>query len=234
MGKANSYQYWSQQEINFLKSHYLKFNTQNIAKALNRSYSSVKAKIEKLKLYSQAIRANKLTTKLSETERAYIAGFIDGEGTIGISLVYRNGLPIHGTPVVSISNTNKRVLEWIASKVNRAKWIKKSVHVYKQPEYNPRHRDFYALNLCSRLRLEPFLKAILPYLQIKRKLAQTVLEFYEARIFQRPYSIQDWKRILKIRELTNSSRFPQIKRRKFLAHFIKELEKKGKLNEHSD
>jgi len=233
MGKANSYQYWSRQETNFLKSHYLKFTTQDIAKALNRNYSSVKAKIEKLKLYSQAIKANKLTTKLSKTERAYIAGFIDGEGNIGVSLVYRDGLPAHGTPIISISNTDRKVLEWIASKVNRARWIKKFVHVYKQPGRNPQHRDFYVLDISSRLRLEPLLKAILPYLQIKKKRAQVLLEFYEARIFQKPYSIQDWERILKIRELIDSSRPSQVKRRKFLAQFIKEL-KKRELNEHSD
>lgn len=56
---------------------------------------------------------------LTPTEAAYIAGFFDGEGSVGISKISSRG--IRGKRVnpnyvlhVKISNSDKQVLEWIA------------------------------------------------------------------------------------------------------------------------
>ncbi|GAI73020.1 unnamed protein product, partial [marine sediment metagenome] len=95
-----------------------------------------------------------------------------------------------------------------------------------------RYRKFhwhYHLSLSGRLRVEPFLRAILPYLRIKQALALKVLEFWKghSRGF---YTIEDWKRILEIKELVNSQKLPHIRSRQHLARFIKELEAKESKN----
>jgi len=45
-----------------------------------------------------------------ETEKAYIAGIIDGEGSIMLIKFHKNQYP---SPCVSISSTDVELLEWI-------------------------------------------------------------------------------------------------------------------------
>lgn len=45
-----------------------------------------------------------------ETEKAYIAGIIDGEGSIMLIKFHKNQYP---SPCISISSTNVELLEWI-------------------------------------------------------------------------------------------------------------------------
>jgi len=80
----------------------------------------------------------------------------------------------------------------------------------------------------GRLRVEPLLKAILPYLRVKRPNAEKILEFFGQRANRRghPFSLQDWKLVLKVKELVNSRKAPHIRSRQHLAQFIKELESK--------
>jgi len=52
--------------------------------------------------------------ELSDTEAAYVAGIIDGEGTIGLTRIHPNE---NRRPVVSISSTERPLLEYIKSVV---------------------------------------------------------------------------------------------------------------------
>lgn len=45
-----------------------------------------------------------------ETEKAYVAGIIDGEGSIMLTRFHKNEYP---SPCVSISSTDIELLEWI-------------------------------------------------------------------------------------------------------------------------
>ena len=51
---------------------------------------------------------------LEEVEKAYLAGTVDGEGTVTLVKHHRNETP---TPNVSVANNNLQLLEWIKSKV---------------------------------------------------------------------------------------------------------------------
>lgn len=50
-----------------------------------------------------------------ETEKAYIAGIIDGEGSIMLTKFHKNQYP---SPCVSISSTDMELLEWIKHTTN--------------------------------------------------------------------------------------------------------------------
>ena len=47
---------------------------------------------------------------MNETSKAYIAGIIDGEGSILLLRLHKNELPC---PCVSIASTTLELLEWI-------------------------------------------------------------------------------------------------------------------------
>ena len=111
--------------------------------------------------------------KLSEVEKAYIAGLIDGEGAIYCAYYKR-----HETwyPTISIFMTSEGVLRWLAEKTMAQK-----VHIcrrknkpgdrYKaipKTQYLYRISGKYAQLLC---------KTILPYLRVKDNHAQVVCAF---------------------------------------------------------
>lgn len=100
----------------------------------------------------------------SEVDRAYLAGVIDGEGSIFAT--YRES--DHNLGVrVNVCNTDARLIEWIA-----ARWVGR-VTVTDRTKYGqkPIHRwDADGKNAVEVLR------AALPYLVIKREQADVALD----------------------------------------------------------
>ena len=47
---------------------------------------------------------------MTETEKAYIAGIIDGEGSIMLQKIHSNE---HPSPCISIASTTLELLKWI-------------------------------------------------------------------------------------------------------------------------
>lgn len=220
---------WTQDEIQFLETHYLKWPLRKIALHLNRGYRGTEVKACRLKLYQKAVKNIPSLTNLTETEKAYLAGFIDADGSIRMNITNINTIPHRATPIIEITNSRKDILDWITSKVNwSGKWetrnpCKKTENRYLKPH------PHYHLSITGHLRVEPLLKAIYPYLRVKKSNAQKVLEFFKQREnrYGHPFSIQDWKLVLEVKELVNSRKAPHIRSRKRLAKFIKELEKKN-------
>jgi len=225
---------WTPEEERFLRDNYLKLTYQNLAKTLNRTLRSIEKKIYQLKLYSEKIQACKIPPTLSETDRAYIAGLIDGEGSIGFSIHYRNEIPFRIRTLLRIDLTNKVPLKWIAKKIDLFELSAKpcSVYEHKCYEKNPAHKkSVYSLHLANRLQIEPLLLAILPYLQIKREIAKELLNFYKSNYRYKPFSIQSWKSVLRMKNLIDSTTPQHIRFRQHLAQFIKELESKQSNNQ---
>ncbi|MGH9317727.1 MAG: hypothetical protein ACRD1P_11560 [Thermoanaerobaculia bacterium] len=111
---------------------------------------------------------------IDETKRAYLAGIIDGEGTIGILKVkpkdHRN---VFHYAVVEVSNTNSKLIEWLTVNVgcqsgcvvqNRTK-LDKSGEKCK-PLFRIAWRSLQA---------ERVIRIALPYLVLKREQAELVL-----------------------------------------------------------
>ncbi|MBB6214547.1 hypothetical protein HNQ80_000630 [Anaerosolibacter carboniphilus] len=105
-------------------------------------------------------------------ERAYIAGIIDGEGSIMLTKFHKNQFP---SPCITIASTSLELLEWIKN-------TSKVGHVKSKKNYNPNcHKDSYtylvkyndAISLLEQI--EPFL--IIPQ---KRVRAQLILNEYKS------------------------------------------------------
>lgn len=108
---------------------------------------------------------------ISQTDLAYLAGIVDGEGTISCSITTtkKNHKALHKQ--LSIFNTNLMLISWITSRfggkvfsrVRSSKW--KEEHQVK----------------WSATEAVVILKALLPYLVIKREQAELFIALHETK-----------------------------------------------------
>ncbi len=112
----------------------------------------------------------------------YVAGFFDGEGSIGINKhKVRNknkaGEVKSECTVYQIQsklvNTNLELLTWIKKEFNDLGAI------YEKPKYNKSHTQVYMWITSSRQAKE-VLKLLQPYLRLKQKQAATAITFQES------------------------------------------------------
>ena len=110
----------------------------------------------------------------SKITAAYIAGIIDGEGTIGLYLGHRGEINSpHGrrTPTYSlrirVRMCDKTIIDWLLSSIGGR---------YYSKEGNDRHRDIHDWSIVGVDAIQ-FLKYIYPYLRVKKRQADVALEF---------------------------------------------------------
>lgn len=118
------------------------------------------------------------TCSLSETDKAWMAGFVDGEGCITISKQVRKNRPTPAYRVfITISNTDYAVLEFFKLHYGGSIY---NVHERRKDKRNIKWSDTYDW-YCPISSSKRFLRDILPYLRLKRKQAELCLEFLETR-----------------------------------------------------
>lgn len=108
---------------------------------------------------------------MTEVEKSYIAGIIDGEGSIMLQRIHKNK---HPCPCVSIASTTIELLEWIKKVVGKGLIIKKK-------NYNlEKHKDCYSYVLRRNDAIN-LLKDVYPYLVIdtKKKRAYLIITKYK-------------------------------------------------------
>lgn len=104
-------------------------------------------------------------------EAAYIAGIIDGEGSISLTRLHESE---HRRPCISIASTDKELLVYIQSLTGGA--------INNKKNYKPeKHKDSFTLNIKKKEAVLSLLKFISPYLRVdkKRKRAQLILKRYD-------------------------------------------------------
>jgi len=104
---------------------------------------------------------------LKEVEKAYVAGIVDGEGTVTLMKHHRNETP---TPSVSVANNNLELLKWLKS-LNGGTITNKKKRL-------PHHHKSYAWYVRQDRALR-FLNEIKQYLIIKRKQAELITSTYK-------------------------------------------------------
>ena len=109
---------------------------------------------------------------MTETEKAYIAGIIDGEGSIMLQKIHRNEYP---SPCISIASTTLELLEWVKQVVGKGT-------ITKKKNYNLEiHKDCYSYVLRRNDAIS-LLIDIEPYLviDVKRKRNELILKKYKS------------------------------------------------------
>lgn len=108
---------------------------------------------------------------IKDTDKAYIAGLIDGESTITIGR-RRHGKksksPWYYQPIISMGNTNRAIVDFIAERYSG--WV-----MARKPS-NEKYKEWYQW-FIRRDSMIGFLQDILPYLRLKRPQAEIVLQF---------------------------------------------------------
>jgi intein/homing endonuclease len=107
---------------------------------------------------------------MTEIEKAYIAGFFDGEGSASIMRAKHKDcrFGFSFSPVVYIANTNLDILKEIQKMIAAG-----SIYHCKKVAH---HKNAYSLHIHGQ-HAKDFLKMISPYLKIKKEVAKEVSDF---------------------------------------------------------
>lgn len=113
--------------------------------------------------------------ELTDAQRGYIAGFLDGEGTIHI---HCNSDGTNLGPVVNMSNSNLEVLEtiqgWVGGRLSTHQLNKRSGKLTSKGEpYKLAHR----LTFASKKDILTFLLIVWQYLIVKYDQAELMIDY---------------------------------------------------------
>lgn len=103
-------------------------------------------------------------------EAAYVAGIIDGEGSITLTRMHKKE---NRRPCITISSCDKELLEYVQSVAGG--------NIYNKKNYNPeKYKDSYFLDFKNKTEVFHLLKHTSKYLRInkKRMRAKWILENY--------------------------------------------------------
>jgi len=114
--------------------------------------------------------------KLSEGEIGYIAGLIDGEGTIRLHVIRSRNLYY---PEVCISNTQEELMEWLLNKLPFGS-VQKQTFDDNRPEFLGRY-TIYRYAVSNMYDVKRLLEVVKPFLVLKKKHAELILRFIEIR-----------------------------------------------------
>ena len=113
----------------------------------------------------QRCRRSQLRLPESATDRAYLAGIIDGEGSIGV--LYDHPLPfVRNRVSVVVVNTDQGLLDWLSEIGGR---ISRSTNAMRW-------------EVTARAEVIELLAAVIPYMRIKREVAELALRHAEERM----------------------------------------------------
>jgi hypothetical protein len=103
---------------------------------------------------------NPITIPADETKKAYLAGIIDGEG----SIIFLNGRV--DRPLILVTNTNPELIEWIKNTFGGLVYS----HKQSKPRKTKLEWKVYSIDGCLRI-----LESVFPYLIIKREKAREAI-----------------------------------------------------------
>jgi hypothetical protein len=110
---------------------------------------------------------------LSVEDAAYIAGFVDGEGHVGINITHSvsSRRKVGHSIRLKITNTFPGVLDWIVERIGYGR-------VYTRKPFKGGVQPFYDFGL-SGTRAVALLKQLYPYLKVKRLQAEVAFRYAE-------------------------------------------------------
>lgn len=160
---------WNEDELKFLRDNYGNTTCKSISIVLKRSPSAIKHKASRLKIPKNNFFLY-VMPKLEPEFIGYLAGLIDGEGTVTITKNKGRMLPR-----IDINNTFKDALVYLKDRVplfclSNGKNLTKN------------HKQCYVLRAWGASRVYPILDCVLSLLIIKEKQAQIVMKFCESRL----------------------------------------------------
>lgn len=109
---------------------------------------------------------------MEKWEAAYVAGIIDGEGSITLTRMHAKE---YRRPCITIASTDKELLLYVQSLTGG--------NIISKKNYNPdRHKTSFTLNITKKSDVFSILHDILPFLRIDKKRHRTkfILDHYDS------------------------------------------------------
>jgi len=141
-------------------------------------------------------------TDMSESTKAYLAGYLDGDGTINANLDKRKNCKGYGVHFeVSLISKNKQFIEKLKGMVGGHL----STFIY---EDSRRKKEGYKVGFTNQASALAFLKAVTPHLILKKRQGEVMIEYLESRLEARRekgnaalISKESWEKIEEMRRL---------------------------------
>jgi hypothetical protein len=127
----------------------------------------------------------------SDTDLAYLAGMLDGEGTLGVYGRYQKSRKEY-IVVCVVANTDTRVLDWLVATFGG--------NYSKRKRSSARWKTCYAWSLSDRHKLAELLPAVMPYMKLKVEQAKLVLALPLLKQGRQWFTPEEKERITAIRE----------------------------------
>lgn len=133
---------------------------------------------------------------MTELEAAYLAGIIDGDGSLTLSHRRRNAargwesIELH----ISISNTNQSLMSHLSQMLGAPFYSAKD-------RRNRKWKQHFVISFSAFVELNALLTRIIPYLIVKRRQAEIMLELVKRRLSKEPYTDEDRKLVRELRRL---------------------------------
>ena len=130
--------------------------------------------------------------KTTEVLLAWIAGFMDGEGTFVLAHHSQRAYPY---PQVSVNNTHFPTLPWFTNALDRLGLPYYVVPL--KPGYlgkdGFRRKPQWAIQMFGYKRCERWCRALVPYLVTRREQAELMLEYINSRMSRNPAKGGRWR-----------------------------------------
>lgn len=130
--------------------------------------------------------------KTDEVLLAWIAGFMDGEGTFCLSRHSQRRFPY---PQISVNNTHYPTLSSLTDALERLELPHYVAHkngAYVGPDGYKR-KPQWSIQMFGHKRCEKWCRALIPYLVTKREDAELMLEYIHSRMSRNPMKGARWR-----------------------------------------
>lgn len=117
--------------------------------------------------------------QITEIDLAWLAGFIDGEGSIGIYGTKRKDGSINYGARIQIASANGYAIQRI---VNICKKMNVSIRLYQRKFDNPKYADSFYTYINKLAALARLLPRIIPHLTIKKPHAELMYDWVSSRV----------------------------------------------------
>jgi hypothetical protein len=172
--KDRNWERFTEDEIKLLQSSYEQQGAERLAIRMGHSSRAVRMRASRLGLHRTSLVCAKFhPVTMPQTELAYLAGLIDGEGTVTFKARYKKPNP---TPLFAITNTSLEMIEWIQERIPTP-----NTPVTEKPGLG---RGFSKGSLLGHWTIQvrgmnylPLYKALLPFLTVKRPQMEMLVEW---------------------------------------------------------
>jgi hypothetical protein len=181
--------FWTQQECEVLRENWANNSQPKLLALLPlKDWSSIRHKAFELGLAKKAFAKYWRTYDkvqpiiLSEAEKGYLAGIIDGEGTLRVM----RSLKKWYAPFIQITNTNEALMEWLQQLLGTQGYGR----IYHDKcRKLPNHKTKFVYNIASVQGVKQILDQIAPLLVIKKEQAKLLLEFIAMKEEKADYGV---------------------------------------------